>query len=182
MSLDQPSSGSDEKAERFDSSSPSHLTQVRQVAVAKFKRVRAYLAAAGSEPGPGRIRRTNLGGSREPKLLGDLIGDFTETAQLTAPLAVAGLTLQWSAIVGEEVAEHVQISDFDEGRGRLLLATDSTAWATQIRMLVNVISNRIADEIGPDIVREIEVVGPKAPSWRHGSRRVEGRGPRDTYG
>lgn len=182
MSPDQSDSAESQSTERFDSTSQNHLMQVRQVAVAKFKRVRAYLAAAGSEPGPGRIRRTNLGGSREPKLIGDLIGDFTDTAQMTAPLAVAGLSLQWAGIVGDEVAEHVQISDFDEGRGRLLLVTDSTAWATQIRMLVNVIADRIAEEIGPDIVREIEVSGPKAPSWRHGSRRVEGRGPRDTYG
>nr|NLD40552.1 DUF721 domain-containing protein [Actinomycetales bacterium] len=26
------------------------------------------------------------------------------------------------------------------------------------------------------------VLGPKAPSWKHGIRSVPGRGPRDTYG
>jgi predicted nucleic acid-binding Zn ribbon protein len=29
----------------------------------------------------------------------------------------------------------------------------------------------------------LDVLGPHAPSWRHGTRSVrDGRGPRDTYG
>jgi predicted nucleic acid-binding Zn ribbon protein len=45
-----------------------------------------------------------------------------------------------------------------------------------------VIQERIADEIGPEIVKIVEVLGPRAPSWKHGVRSVKGRGPRDTYG
>ena len=31
-------------------------------------------------------------------------------------------------------------------------------------------------------VSDIVVKAPGAPSWKHGSRSVPGRGPRDTYG
>ena len=38
------------------------------------------------------------------------------------------------------------------------------------------------DELGPGTVRDITVLGPAAPSWKHGKLHVKGRGPRDTYG
>jgi creatinine amidohydrolase/Fe(II)-dependent formamide hydrolase-like protein len=42
--------------------------------------------------------------------------------------------------------------------------------------------DRLAADLGPDVVRRIRVHGPTAPDWRHGPLRVTGRGPRDTYG
>ena len=36
--------------------------------------------------------------------------------------------------------------------------------------------------LGDDVVKQVQVRGPAAPSWRRGARRVSGRGPRDTYG
>ena len=42
---------------------------------------------------------------------------------------------------------------------------------------------RLAEEVGEGTVAELRVVGPGAPSWSRGRRRVQdGRGPRDTYG
>ena len=41
----------------------------------------------------------------------------------------------------------------------------------------------IAEAVGPDVVHELRVHGPSAPSWSRGPRRTsDGRGPRDTYG
>jgi uncharacterized protein YbjT (DUF2867 family) len=42
--------------------------------------------------------------------------------------------------------------------------------------------DRLAADLGTDVVRRIRVHGPTAPNWRHGPLRVTGRGPRDTYG
>ena len=42
--------------------------------------------------------------------------------------------------------------------------------------------SRIEDAIGRGVVGRIRILGPSAPSWRAGQRRVPGRGPRDTYG
>ena len=37
--------------------------------------------------------------------------------------------------------------------------------------------------LGDGTVTVVEVLGPLAPTWKHGQRRVrDGRGPRDTYG
>jgi predicted nucleic acid-binding Zn ribbon protein len=165
----------------------TNLEEVNRVALTNFRRIRKYLEAAGaerSEAGETRktFRRTSSPSSRDPKPLADLLDDFTIQADLSAPLAVGGLSFRWDEIVGEEVAEHVSISEFEESTGILRLAADSTAWATQIRMLVPQIALRIDEEIGADIVKEITVAAPSAPSWTFGKRKVPGRGPRDTYG
>ena len=164
---------------------PHRLDDVKRVALSHFRRIRKYLEKTGlerSDETTKTFKRTNNASSRDPKLLGDLLDDFSIQADLAAPLAVGGLTFRWAEIVGEEVAEHVSIVEFDENSGSLKLAADSTAWATQIRMLLPHIAARIDEEIGPDIVKEISVAAPAAPSWTFGRRKVPGRGPRDTYG
>ena len=87
---------------------------------------------------------------------------------------------RWPELVGPDVAEHctpVALRD-----GELVLQAESTAWATQLRTLQRQLLARLAAAVGPNVVRRIRVVGPSAPSWRHGPRHVRGRGPRDTYG
>ncbi len=59
---------------------------------------------------------------------------------------------------------------------------DSTAWATQMKLLAAEVVRRLNDVLGDETVRVIEVAGPRAPSWVKGRLRVKGRGPRDTYG
>ncbi len=83
-------------------------------------------------------------------------------------------------LVGAEVAEHtrpVQLSG-----GELTVQADSTAWATQLRLLQRQLLAKIAATVGDGVVKRLRVQGPTAPSWRHGPRHVPGRGPRDTYG
>ena len=158
-------------------------------AAANFRRVRAYLEKSGTAAPAAqnhskneRLRRTNSSDSRDPKPLSDLIDHLKEQTDLAAPLAVSGLTFSWAEIVGDEVAEHVSIEHFNQDTGELILKTASTDWATQIRMLTVTINHKIDEEIGAGIVQTITVLGPKAPSWKYGQRRVPGRGPRDTYG
>jgi predicted nucleic acid-binding Zn ribbon protein len=70
-----------------------------------------------------------------------------------------------------------------EAGGRLLVQADSTAWATQTRMLASTLVRRLNEELGEGTVRVVEVVGPTGPSWKRGRFSVRGgRGPRDTYG
>lgn len=96
------------------------------------------------------------------------------------PLAVHAVTGRWSEIVGATVAEHAEIVAFSDGV--LAVRCDSTAWATQLRLLVPTLLSRLAAEVGPGVVTAVDVSGPIAPSWVRGPRRVKGRGPRDTYG
>ncbi len=95
-------------------------------------------------------------------------------------LRVHGVFSRWDAIVGREVAQHAKPESFADGR--LVVRTDSTAWATQMKLLAADVVHRLNEVLGDETVRVIEVAGPRAPSWVKGRFRVKGRGPRDTYG
>ena len=87
---------------------------------------------------------------------------------------------RWAEIVGAEIAGHVRPVTFE---GTVLsVQADSTAWATQIRLLTSTLLGRIEAVVGAGIVTDLVVLGPAAPSWVKGRRRVQGPGPRDTYG
>lgn len=94
---------------------------------------------------------------------------------------VHGVFSRWQHLVGPEVAQHAQPESFSAGR--LVVRTDSTAWATQMRLLAPTAVRRLNEELGDGTVTLVEVVGPSGPTWRKGPRSVrDGRGPRDTYG
>ena len=95
-------------------------------------------------------------------------------------LSVRGVVARWDQIVGAEVAAHVQPERYTDTV--LTVRADSTAWATQVRLLAPTIVRRLNEEIGEGVVSRVAVLGPHAPSWRKGPRTVRGRGPRDTYG
>jgi predicted nucleic acid-binding Zn ribbon protein len=78
------------------------------------------------------------------------------------------------------MADHVAPVSFQDGV--LLLQAESTAWATQVRLLLTDLRRVVEAEVGVGVVTSISVVGPTAPSWIKGPRTVKGRGPRDTYG
>ncbi|MFM7145778.1 MAG: DUF721 domain-containing protein [Actinomycetales bacterium] len=92
----------------------------------------------------------------------------------------ARVLAEWPTLVGAELAEHVTIENFDAGV--LTLRTESTAWATQLRILATELQAVLDNRFGPGVVTSLEVLGPVAPRWGSGPRRVPGRGPRDTYG
>jgi predicted nucleic acid-binding Zn ribbon protein len=99
----------------------------------------------------------------------------------TAPVAVGGVIGRWEAVVGAETAAHCTPESFADGV--LTVRTDSTAWATQLRLLVPALLRRLAEEVGESTVQKVVVRGPAAPSWRRGLRVAPGsQGPRDTYG
>ncbi len=87
---------------------------------------------------------------------------------------------RWDDIVGSEIAEHARPDSFLDGV--LTVRADSTAWATQLRLLMTQVRKRLDADLGSGVVERIVVTGPSAPSWRHGRLNVPGRGPRDTYG
>jgi predicted nucleic acid-binding Zn ribbon protein len=67
-------------------------------------------------------------------------------------------------------------------QGVVVVRTDSTAWATQLRTIAPQIVAKLNEAVGEGSVTFVEVRGPDAPTWRHGKLRVKGIGPRDTYG
>lgn len=95
-------------------------------------------------------------------------------------LRVHGAFARWAAIMGREVAAHSTPESLVEGK--LHIRTDTTAWATQLRLMSADIVRRLNEVLGEGTVLEVDVRGPNAPSWKRGRLSVKGRGPRDTYG
>lgn len=117
----------------------------------------------------------------EPSALGDVLGELVENQGWTEKLASQRVFTDWPKIVGAEVAQHSEVIAFEDGE--VEVRTDSTAWATQLRMLAPRIVAKLNEEFGDGSVMRIVVRGPQAPSWKKGLRSVKGaRGPRDTYG
>ena len=81
-------------------------------------------------------------------------------------------------IVGEEIATHVSIDIFNADTNELILRTDSTAWATQIRLLSSDLKRRIAIEVGDGVVKTLKVYGPTQPKQK-GLWRVPTMGKKD---
>jgi predicted nucleic acid-binding Zn ribbon protein len=120
---------------------------------------------------------------RDPQLLDATIGRLVAEQGWSTDVRVHGVFSRWDAIVGREVAQHCRPESFDQQAAKLVVRTDSTAWATNLKLLLPTVVKRLAEELGDDTVRIVDVLGPTAPSWKKGLRSVrDGRGPRDTYG
>jgi predicted nucleic acid-binding Zn ribbon protein len=133
---------------------------------------------------PSRYRRRGYSGpgpdARDPQPFGALLAKLVSDRGWQRPAAEATVFGAWERVVGAHVAEHcrpVKLTD-----GELTIEAESTAWATQLRMLSGKILAKIAHEVRPSPVKRLRIHGPAAPSWRHGPLRSRGTGPGDTYG
>lgn len=120
------------------------------------------------------------GAGRDPEMLGSTMGRLSAQLGWRQSLSVGGVVGRWREIVGDAVADHCEPETFEGGA--LVVRADSTAWATQIRLLLPQLQRRLEEEVGEGAVISVQVLGPGGPSWRRGPRSVPGRGPRDTYG
>ena len=94
---------------------------------------------------------------------------------------MGGVFGRWAELVGDDVAQHCTPESFADGK--LVVRTDSTAWATQLKLLAPTVVRRLNEELGHGTVTLIDIVGPHLPTWKKCPRSVrDGRGPRDTYG
>lgn len=161
------------------------LTPLRELARAALRRAQAAAAARGLRPGtPARRsplvddgRRTP---GRDPEVLGDAVGALLRQRGWVHDVAVGGVVGRWRETVGEQMADHCTPESFEDGV--LTVRTDSTSWASAVRLLVPQLLGRLSEDVGPDVVRQVRVLGPVGPGFGRGRRSVRGRGPRDTWG
>ena len=144
-------------------------------------RVSGPLVRDPNAPPPTRRTRPAEGYSgRDPLGLGNVVNRMVAERGWSSPVAVGSVMSRWRELVGEDIASHCTPESFE---GTVLrVRCDSTAWATQLRLLSTALLDRFRRELGDGVVTSLHVLGPAAPSWRKGSRHVRGRGPRDTYG
>lgn len=166
------------------------------LAASALARAKADAIARGSRPAPAEDnfsqRRFSSSspaaspqGRRERRddpapLAAAIDGLVTETGWELA-VAAGSIFGRWAQIVGADLAAHTAPDGLADGE--LTVTADSTAWATQLRLLAAELVRRLNAELGDGAVRRVKVRGPVAPSRRPGEWRVRGgRGPRDTYG
>jgi predicted nucleic acid-binding Zn ribbon protein len=180
---DELTSGGTEPGEDIDRASVA--------ARAALARARAGAAARGLRPGaPGGSRRRRLAGEprlssarsddRDPQEFGVGLDRLVSERGWQVDVAVGAVIGRWPQVVGSQIAEHCVPESFAEGV--LVVSAESTAWATQVRLLAPMLLRRLAEELGEGVVAKVQVRGPSSPSWRRGRRAVAGQGPRDTYG
>ncbi len=116
----------------------------------------------------------------DPQLLGTLVGRLFDDRGWGDQAREGALFGRWPELVGPQIAAHCRPESLREGE--LLVVADTTAWATQLRLLVPKLQARLATELGSNLIRRIRVQGPVAPTRPAGPRRFKGRGLRDTFG
>ena len=117
----------------------------------------------------------------DPLPLGAAIDRLLDAEGWELAVATGSVFGRWAEIVGADLAAHTTPERLSEGE--LTVAADSTAWATQVRLLAAQLVLRLNLELGDGTVLRVRVHGPAAPGRRPGEWRVRGgRGPRDTYG
>jgi hypothetical protein len=145
---------------------------------------RGGLSAPGQDdqPGPGGASARARGRPRreDPQPLLSAIDGLLDTRGWQQQAAMGSVFGRWAEIVGQDLAAHTRPDSFADGE--LAVIADSTAWATQVRLLAPVLLRRLNDELGAGSVRRVKVRGP-APPRQRGAWRVPGsKGPGDTYG
>ena len=155
--------------------------------VAVYLRFREIFGDRGARSATARQRAEKkagapvpFGGGRDPHGLGDVIDGLAAKMGWTSPLARSELLASWPEIVGAETAEHSTPVGIEDGV--LSVQCDSTAWATQLRLMRGQVTTTIAQRYPDAGIQSVRFDGPNAPSWKRGPRSIPGRGPRDTYG
>jgi predicted nucleic acid-binding Zn ribbon protein len=151
------------------------------------------MSAAGTTPA-GRSRGTRRPGRpagrpgfaaqplrTDPQPLGAAINGLLDAEGWALAAATGSVFGRWAQIVGADLAAHTAPETLADGE--LTVSADSTAWATQVRLLAGQLVRRLNSELGDGTVLRVKVRGPVTSTRKPGEWRVRGgRGPRDTYG
>jgi predicted nucleic acid-binding Zn ribbon protein len=166
---------SDSKTPKRDFAQEFYFT-MREAATGKRmsrdqKRIEAKASKAKSKP---------FDRGRDPVSAISSVNDLVGAFRWTGEMAEAELHVKWAEIVGADTAANSMPEDLVDGTRTV--RCKSTVWATQLRLMGNVILERLNAEFAELNITSLKMLGPTAPSWKKGPRSVPGRGPRDTYG
>ncbi len=175
---------------------PEHLAGLRGMDLVRrtLEEARGAARSQGKDVGRGRRapirkaaptgRRRSWSGPgqdrRDPQLFGAATQDLARLQGWSDRVAEGSVFGRWRAVVGDQIAEHATPTGLTDGI--LTVSAESTAWATQLRMVQAQLLAKIAAAVGDGVVTSLKIIGPVGPSWRKGPRHIPGRGPRDTYG
>lgn len=95
-------------------------------------------------------------GDGEPRRLGEVLDEVGRELGLPPTGSVTVLDARWPEIVGEALAAHVVPGALRAGV--LSLHADAPAWAAELRWLRADVLRRLAEVLGPGVVRDLRVV------------------------
>lgn len=139
-------------------------------------------ARASRSPRPASQPARRKRAKGDPTTFGAAIEQFLKVRGWEHDARVAAVLSRWPEIAGPDIADHCTPASLRDGE--LVLTAESTAWATQLRLLSGRIKDRVNADLGAAVVRTVKVHGPSSGRPRTpGTWRVSGgRGDRDTYG
>ena len=103
---------------------------------------------------------------RDPQLLGGEVSRLVEERGWELDLRMRGVFARWPELVGDQVADHCTPESFIDGK--LVVRAASTAWATQLRLLLPTLVRRLNEELGDGTVTVIDVLGPPGTDLEEG--------------
>lgn len=159
------------------------LARVALRAAKEQARARGAAAQQKKQARRGGLRSGARADGRDPLPLGAAINRLITERGWEAPAAVGGVMGRWPQLVGADVALHCEPQSYDEQERVLTVRCDSTAWATQLRLLAPTLVARLNADLGHGMVRLIRVRGPEGPRAPSGRLRAPGsQGYGDTFG
>ncbi|MGW0967542.1 DUF721 domain-containing protein [Streptomyces sp. NPDC002516] len=188
MTENTPGAGPEGAASGKKTPEPSGVDLARVALRAAKEQARARGDAAQQKKQArrgGGLRSGSGADGRDPMALGSAINRLLTERGWETPAAVGGVMGRWPQIVGEDLAKHCVPLRYDDDPAERVLTVqcDSTAWATQLRLLAPQLVARLNQDLGHGTVRLIKVQGPTGPPRRYGPLRAPGStGPGDTYG
>lgn len=157
------------------------------LAVGLYERLRKKASASWKRRPRTRVEEPHLEGAaapfgpgRDPSALAAVLDILSDDLGWSPFLLESEIMTSWPQIVGAEVAMKTKPMAINDGV--LTVSCESTAWATQLRLMSSNILTRLLEEFPESKISQLIFLGPNAPSWKRGQRSVPGQGPRDTYG
>ncbi len=164
MSTDEPAKRPDEPAaEKGAEPSGVDLARVALRAAKEQARARGDAAQQKKQARRGGLRSGARADGRDPMALGAAINRLLTERGWETPAAVGGVMGRWPQIVGEDLANHCVPEKYDEDERVLIVRCDSTAWATNLRLLAPQLVARLNEDLGHGTVRFLKVNGPGGP-------------------
>jgi predicted nucleic acid-binding Zn ribbon protein len=186
---ERPDSPIEPGAEPAEPHDPTGLGLARSVArslgatgrTSRSRRTSRGHSGGGRGVGPGPQVSGAHPDDRDPQPLAAAVERLVDSKGWTTEVNVRSLLARWAALVGPVNAAHSHPESYTDTV--LTVRTDSTAWATQLRLMAPQLVAMLNGALGDGTVTRVTVKGPDGPSWKKGRLSVrDGRGPRDTYG
>ena len=114
---------------------------------------------------------------RDPQPIGIITQDLTKARGWSSHIAEGSVFGLWRCIVGDQIADHANPTNLKEGV--LKISAESSAWATQLRIVQTKILSKITSALGNNIVTSLKIFGPIGTSWGKTNYRLSIRNQYD---